>query len=349
MPLRGRRALGGQSRVSSARVPQATRPGSLQGQGHGPWTPPPGPHDRSFEPPRPQPARRRGRIRATAAGARVAAPEKAPAQWPEAVGGERSPGSPRPEGAPHSPPHPPPQDRPSRATDTPSLRAGASAPRPPPGAAHPAGKFVPPPPGRPPPPPARPPAPRASPLTRPPPPTAEVPQLPPWGHGTRNHFLPEPPRPAPALAPPTVRGLALARSPTDPCFQLLRSNAAPPGLLRPQRLRPLLAIPTSAALSRTHAPSAATPPGKKQCTRRSRSCDPGILGVRTHSSVRYRSLVPWAFQPYTQEAKVMGQMSLGFPAPGLALEALPEPAHLNLHLCSLSLPTQFLSIPMASN
>lgn len=32
------------------------------------------------------------------------------------------------------------------------------------------------------------------------------------------------------------------------------------------------------------------------------------------------------------KAKVAKQMSLGFPAPGLALKVPPEPAHLNLHL-----------------
>lgn len=151
------------------------------------------------------------------------------------------------------PPHPHPKSCPSRAADTPSPRARASLPGPPPELlTQPGGprnrhrhrrRH-------------RPQSPRPSkdrclPID---------PQLPLPGCRTRNHFLPEPPRST--LSPPTTAATRWVGSP-DFCSQRFPSLDALPGLLWSERLRPLLTVPTTAALSRARALSAAPPAGKK--------------------------------------------------------------------------------------
>lgn len=68
------------------------------------------------------------------------------------------------------------------------------------------------------------------------------------------------------LAPPWSRLLSAAphwAGSPDPCSQLFPSQAAGPRQLRLKSLRPLPAVPTTAALSRARAPCSAPPAGKE--------------------------------------------------------------------------------------
>lgn len=269
-------------------------------------------------------------------------PEKAPVHWAQGGGGGGlSPGSRRPARASYPPPHPPPQDRPSLATDTPSLRAGASSPRPPPKGRSP-GQEVP--------------AAATNPVAA----AAAAPAASPSGfaphtvatsHGsyttatTTGPRDPEPlpsgtasPRPHPGPAHCSrPRAGRLSHRPllSTPCQRGCPARAAPARAPAPSagRSHPCRSVEGACAVCFLSTRKEAGVPG------------PGTLGVGAYPSARGRSLVPWAFQPCTREAKVVEQMRLGPLAPGLALEVLPEPARLNLHFCSLSLPSQPLSIP----
>lgn len=256
-------------------------PGRIRDKGTVPGHHSPRPQGRRSQSPRTQPARRRRRIAAAAAGAGVTAHEIEPAQWPEAVEGERTIAR---EKAPAQRPE---------AGEL-SLRIPYWAPRilpatPPatPRAAPPGHRTLPPRgpesslPGPPPELLTRPGGPcnfhrrRHRPL-RPRPSNDRClptdPQLPPPGCRTRNHFLPEPPRSA--LPPPTAAAMRWVGS-ADSCSEQFPSLDAPPGLLWSERLRPLLTIPTTAALSRARAPSAAPPAERTALSIPS----PGMLGL----------------------------------------------------------------------